>query len=196
MPKNGFLGMLAVQKSRDAALGAIKPPVASRRKLVAAMTHPTTPRLNPGVSTTRRRLGAAMALASLVLVACDSPPADSPMEAVQQRLVGSWLRDYEQDGVRVRRLLVLEADGHFSETARVVDAGGAVTRHSHAGEWTFDGTNLKRRYTRFDGKQPSAPTLPYATFQLRFESNREFVGTDNLRKREVRYQRVEPGAAL
>jgi hypothetical protein len=144
----------------------------------------------------RRRLAAAMALTGLLLGACNSPPADSPDEAVQQLLVGSWLRQYEHDGAQIRRLLVLEPDGLFRETARVVDRGGVVTEHAHAGEWTYDGTNLKRRYTSFDGKQPSAPTMPYATFQLRFESRNEFVGTDNVRKRELHYQRVAQGAAL
>ena len=133
----------------------------------------------------------AQLLACFMLAGCDSAPADLPVEAVQQRLVGSWLREYQQEGARVRRLLVLGPDGRFSESAEVVDAAGALTTHLHAGEWTYDGTNLKRRYTSFDGKQPSAPTLPYATFALRFESNREFVGTDNVRKREVRYQRVD-----
>jgi hypothetical protein len=135
-------------------------------------------------------------VAGLLLAACNTPPADAPDDAVRERLVGSWLRDYDQDGAQVRRLLVLEADGHFTETAKVVDASGAVTQHAHAGQWMFDGTNLKRRYTSFDGKQPSAPTLPYLTLQLRFESHREFVGLDNLRKREVHYQRVGAGTVL
>ncbi len=132
----------------------------------------------------------ALVLAGFMLAACERPQADPTVEAVQQRLVGSWLREYQQEGARVSRLLVLESDGRFSESAQVVDAAGATTTHQHAGEWTYDGTNLKRRYTSFNGKQPSAPILPYATFALRFESGREFVGTDNVRKREVRYLRV------
>lgn len=153
-------------------------------------------RSNNRLSAPRRSLAVAIAMAGFLLVACDRPPADSFDEAVRRRLVGSWLREYEQDGARVRRLLVLAPDGHFRETARVVDASGAVMLHAHAGEWTYDGTNLKRRYTSFDGKQPAAPTMPYATFELRFESNREFVGIDNVRKREVRYQRVGEGMVL
>lgn len=153
------------------------------------------PRINPRVSRPHR-LVAAMALAALLLAACNNPPADSPADDVRQLLVGGWLREYAQDGARVRRLLVLGDDGRFRETARVVDVAGVVTDHSHAGDWTFDGTNLKRRYTSFNGKQPSAPTLPYVTYQLRFESKYAFVGTDNVRRREVRYQRVEEGAAL
>jgi hypothetical protein len=149
-----------------------------------------------GISRAARLLAAASLLVGFLLAACTGAPADSPVEAVQQQLVGSWLREYSQEGAQVRRLLVLGEDGRFTETARVVDAGGAVTDHAHAGEWTFDGTNLKRRYTTFDGKQPSAPTLPYVTFQLKFESKHEFVGIDNVRKREVHYSRVQPGAAL
>ena len=153
------------------------------------------PRIKPGVSQSRR-LVTVMALTVLLLAACHNPPADSAADDVRQLLVGGWLREYAQDGARVRRLLVLGDDGRFRETARVVDAAGIVTDHSHAGDWTFDGANLKRRYTSFDGKQPSAPTLPYVTYQLRFESKYAFVGTDNVRRREVRYQRVEEGAAL
>lgn len=143
-----------------------------------------------------RSLLVAMALTGFLLVACDSSPSDSGTEAVEQQLAGSWLREYDQDGAHVRRLLVLEPDGRFIETARIVDAAGAVTEHIHAGEWIFDGINLKRKYTSADGKPPSRLRLPYATFALRFESNREFVGTDNLRKREVRYLRVAQGATL
>ena len=135
-------------------------------------------------------------LAGLCLSACDSPPVDSALENVQQRLVGSWLRDYEQDGAQVRRLLVLEADGHFTETARVTAPGGTVTEHTSVGEWLYDGTNLKRKYLSSDGKPMSRLTLPFATFALRFESNREFVGIDNLHKLEVHYQRVEQGTLL
>jgi hypothetical protein len=159
-------------------------------------THQTISHAYEGGSRARGLLALASLLAGFFLAACSSAPADSPLDAVQQQLVGSWLREYRQEGAQVRRLLVLGDDGLFTETARVVNAAGAVTDHAHAGQWTFDGTNLKRRYTSFDGKQPSAPTLPYVTYQLKFESRHEFVGTDNVRKREVRYSRVGQGTAL
>jgi hypothetical protein len=167
-----------------------------RTKLAGVTTHRTISAAGEAVSRARRRVGWASLLAGFFLAACSGPPADSPADAVQQQLVGSWLRDYTQDGAQVRRLLVLADDGRFLETARVVDASGAVTEHAHAGQWTFDGTNLKRRYTSFDGKQPAAPMLPYVTYQLKFESRYEFVGIDNVRKREVHYSRVQPGTAL
>ena len=144
----------------------------------------------------RRRLCLALAPGSLLLplAACDKRSADLPADEVRQRLVGTWLRQIEENGIRVRRILVLEPDGQFREMVRIVDAAGAVTEQAHAGEWLFDGTNLKRRYTLMDGKQPSAPTMPYATFQLRFPSKHEFIGTDNVRQREIRYERVPSGA--
>ncbi len=163
---------------------------------LAGVTNPISIPPSPGGSPKRRWAIMTGALAGIFMTACSGPPADSPVDAVRQQLVGSWLRDYQQEGANVKRLLVLGDDGRFSETARVVDAAGAVANHAHAGEWTYDGTNLKRRYTSFNGKQPSAPTMPYVTYQLRFESKYEFVGTDNVRKREVRYQRVEAGSAL
>lgn len=66
-------------------------------------------------------------------------------------------------------------------------------QHAHSGDWLFDGINLKRRYTLIDGRRPSAPTFPYAAFEIRFESRNVFIGTDNIRKRQVRYQRVADG---
>jgi len=138
------------------------------------------------------RLCAGLMLAG-ALAACNGPPDDSRAEDVQLQLMGTWLRDYEENGIRVRRVLVLAQDGHFSEMSTATQQDVIVARHDHAGEWHFDGTNLKRRYTRIDGNQPSAPMFPYAAIELRFESRNEFIGTDNVRQRQVRYQRVADG---
>ena len=123
------------------------------------------------------------------------PPAveaDSP-RAVEERLVGTWLREYAQDGVRIRRVLVLEPGGHFREMSRRSDLAASQADHVHAGEWRFDGVNLKRRYTSVDGRLPAAPAMPYATFELKFRSRNEFTGVDNVRGREVEYARVAEG---
>ena len=142
----------------------------------------------------RRRVSIGMVWASvLCLMACDNAPVDSPAAAIEQRLTGTWLRDYEQDRAQVSRILVLEPDGQFLEKVRITSAEGVVTELTHAGSWFFDGTNLKRKYSSMDGKQPSAPTMPFATFQIRLPSKNEFIGIDNLRRREVRYHRVEAG---
>jgi hypothetical protein len=140
-----------------------------------------------------RRLPAALALAASLCCGCDGPPYETMAEQVEDRLVGTWLREYEEGATRVRRVLVLEPTGSFQEAATVSRAGAPAIEHSHEGQWTFDGTNLKRRYTLVDGRRPAAPMVPFATLQLAFPSRHEFVGTDNLRRREVRYRRVADG---
>ena len=158
------------------------------------------------------RLSSFLLLLALAAVAgCDGPPgaaSDSQeqvqpaaqmasvaqdIDEVQQRLAGSWLRDDEEDGAHVRRVLVLQPGGRFAETSKATQGDAVLAQHAHSGDWLFDGTNLKRRYALIDGRQPSAPTFPYAAFELRFESRNVFIGTDNIHKRQVRYQRVADG---
>ena len=135
---------------------------------------------------------AALTVAVLA-AACGQPPDDSPQQQIRERLIGTWLREYQEDAIRVRRVLVLESGGGFRESALVTDAGAPVAQHAHAGEWRFDGTNLKRRYTRMNGRKPSAPTVPFATFEIHFQSPDEFIGVDNVRRRQLRYRRVVEG---
>lgn len=109
---------------------------------------------------------------------------------VQDMLQGAWLREYSADGVQVRRVLTLGADGNFQESVRAVDARGAETRFEHAGTWFYDGTNLKRKYTLMDGKPPSRLNLPFATFEVQFETRNEFKGIDHVHRNRVLYRRV------
>lgn len=139
------------------------------------------------------RTAFALCAAAGLLCACGEPPDDSEQRRVQERLVGTWLREYREDATTVRRVLVLEPDGRFREMAAARTAGARVTEFAHSGEWTFDGTNLKRRYTLMDGKRPAAPIVPFATFELRFPSPDEFIGVDNVRRRQVHYRRVGEG---
>ena len=139
----------------------------------------------------RRRQAIGMLLAGL-LAACNDAPGELRQDSVQDRLPGTWLREFEEKGIRVRRVLVLESDGKFREMVRINDANGAVIDHHHAGSWLYDGTNLKRKYTSMDGKPTAAPTVPFAAFELKFPSRNEFIGIDNVHRREVRYQRVQP----
>lgn len=138
-------------------------------------------------------LALVAALAAGLPCGCDSGAVASLEEPVQDRLVGTWLREYQDRAATVRRVLVLEPRGAFREMSIVTDAGGPVAEHTHEGEWLFDGTNLKRRYLRVDGHLPSAPMVPFATLEIRFSSRNEFIGVDNVHKREVRYQRVAEG---
>lgn len=147
-------------------------------------------------------LALAVVFASFDRPAPDEPhvraaggPAAEPTE-VAHRLPGTWLREQVDEGVQTRRLLRLEADGHFQEQVRIVSADGAVTEQHHAGTWLYDGTNLKRKYTLMNGQAPSRLRLPFATFEIRFESRNEFVGMDHVYRNTVRYRRVEPETQL
>jgi hypothetical protein len=111
-----------------------------------------------------------------------------------QRLQGTWERESGDQGIRARRLLTLRPDGSFLETVHVVDEAGASTDFVHEGTWLFDGTNLKRHYRRMNGQPPSRLNLPFATFEIRFESRNEFSGLDRVHGHQVRYHRVADDA--
>jgi len=144
--------------------------------------------------------GAALVVGAL-LAQCASPPDSGESgpalafgaEETEQLLPGTWLREYAQDGVQVRRLLMLEPRGAFREVARVTASDGRVTQFVHEGTWLFDGTNLKRRYTSMNGEPPSRLHVPFATFAIVFQTRNEFTGVDHVHHVEIRYQRVEDG---
>jgi hypothetical protein len=140
------------------------------------------------------------ALAVALALASQQPPVppgeeaslEKRVEDTEQQLQGTWLREYVADGVKVRRVLVLAADGGFREAARAVDGAGRATEFVHEGTWLFDGTNLKRKYTLMNGKPPSLLNLPFATFEIRFETRNEFVGLDHIHRNRIEYRRVRP----
>jgi hypothetical protein len=131
---------------------------------------------------------AALLALALLLGGCEGPQAQD----VEQGLHGTWLRELTEKGITSRRILVLQPDGVFHESVRIVDTGGAVTEQAHEGTWIYDGTNLKRKYTLMNGKSPSRLNLPFATFEIRFETRNEFTGVDHIHGNTIRYQRVAP----
>lgn len=126
-------------------------------------------------------------------VGCGVGPQETHVHETRERLAGTWLREYHEGEARVRRVLVLAPDGTFTESVVASVPNEPPFRKSHSGQWHYDGMNLKRRYTLVDGRKPSAPSFPYAALQVAFESRRVFVGTDNIRGRQVRYERVSEG---
>jgi hypothetical protein len=144
---------------------------------------------------------AALALA-LALAACGDtvPPGPETPEArhqsVAERLAGTWLREHTLDGIRVRRLMRLSPDGQFAEDVQVTDSRGVSTEHRHEGTWLYDGTNLKRKYTLMDGRPPSRLNVPFATFEIAFDSRNEFTGVDHVHGHKVHYRRVAPDTVL
>jgi hypothetical protein len=145
-------------------------------------------------------LTAGMLAASVLLSTCDNflptPAVDERVGATADVLRGTWLREYSEDGVQVRRLLTLDPDGLFHEKGKVTTAAGAVTLTAHEGSWLYDGTNLKRKYTLMNGKSPSRLNVPFATFEISFESRNEFTGVDHIHGHRIRYRRVAPETQL
>ena len=140
--------------------------------------------------------GAVGVLALGAVLAQCAPAPDSGLafnaEETADLLPGTWLREYGEKGVQVRRLLTLEPRGSFHEVARVTDANGSVTRFEHEGTWLYDGTNLKRKYTVVNGQPPSRLNLPFATFEIAFASRNEFAGVDHIHGNRIAYRRVAP----
>ena len=134
----------------------------------------------------RKRSILLIALGAAWLSGCDQAPDDQ--SDARDQLVGTWLREFEQDGVRVRRVIVLEQSGRFRETARMTDRDGAEKRVTGEGDWLFDGRNFKRRYARVEGGK-----IQFATFEVSFPSRYEFVGVDNVHRVTVTYRRVGEG---
>jgi hypothetical protein len=153
------------------------------------------------MSATVRLWMLALLSAAVLLSRCDalapgglSTAPDLASADVVQQLQGTWQRDAAEQGMQARRLLTLRPNGSFLETVHVVDAGGAATDFVHEGTWLYDGTNLKRHYTSMNGNPPSRLNLPFATFEIRFESRNEFLGIDRIHGHEVRYRRVAADA--
>jgi hypothetical protein len=136
-------------------------------------------------------------LALAVLLSAAERPVPEPstetaakLEAPAEVLRGTWVREYTDKGVKVRRILVLEPGGAFRETARVASQAGEVTQFVHEGTWLYDGTNLKRKYTSMNGSPPSRLNVPFATFEIAFASRNEFDGVDHIHGHHIHYRRV------
>ena len=135
-----------------------------------------------------RRHVLALAGASLPF-ACDYG-ASARKEAARQRLIGTWLRELNDGSTQLRRVVVLSADNSFREVAKVARPDGTVEMESHKGEWFFDGTNIKRKYTHLNDIPLSSSRMTFATFRLEPSSDDEIVGVDDIRQVKVTDRRV------
>lgn len=138
----------------------------------------------------RRRL--IVLSGAAILLGCDSGASDRK-DATRARLVGTWLRETEASGQKMRRVIVLSADKSFLEFAKIVAADGAAETEAHKGEWFFDGTNFKRKYTHLNAVPLSSSRMTFATFRLEPSSADEIVGVDDVRQMKVVYRRVPDG---
>lgn len=135
------------------------------------------------------------------LATCAQPPERAvAMDAgvqygadeIADLLPGTWLREYTEEGVQVRRLLTLDPRGEFREVSRVTDVSGEVSEFVNEGTWLYDGTNLKRRYTSLGGSPPSRLNVPFVTLAVSFDSRNAFTGLDRIHGRNIHYERVAP----
>lgn len=136
-------------------------------------------------------LAAALFL-PLVLSGCDDAHS-ARIEETRGRMVGTWLREAEFEGAKMRMVVALGQDGKFSEHAKVVAPDGTTEREHYSGEWSYDGTNFKRRYLQQGGRQFSGGGIRYATYQLTSLTRTDFTGRDNREGREITYRRVSEG---
>ena len=141
--------------------------------------------------------------AGALISTCQAPEAGHEVTSAtgfrgdpEMLLPGTWLRETQAEGVLGRHLLTLGQDHRFHEAVRLVDGTGHAADYVHEGTWLYDGTNLKRRYTSMNGQPPSRLNLPFATFQITFDSPRVFHGVDHIHGNEIEYRRVSADTQL
>ena len=137
----------------------------------------------------RRKL-LLVALSAVLTVSCDNTSL-KPSNDVRQRLVGRWAEEFSTDGNQIRSIVILSQDGKFLELEKVLGANGSTKQETHAGEWSFDGTNFKRKYTSLNGQPLLNAQFGYTTYEVKLVEKNEFVGVDNVRTREVRFRRTD-----
>lgn len=152
-------------------------------ELLARKQHPM-----PATSDMKRRTWLLLVASGLAL-SCDSD-ARRKEEATKNRLVGAWLWELEQDGTQVRQVVVLSADRSFREYGKISRADLSARTEENVGEWFFDGTYFKRKYTHLDGKPLSSSRMTFATLRLEPSGDDEIVGIDDAQKRTIKYRRV------
>lgn len=136
-----------------------------------------------------RELLLTLLVAATALAGCSlEDPATAQTRA---RLVGTWLEQPGPAAASGRRVLSLKADGKFTDEIVDSASGASPQRREFAGEWSYDGTNLKRRYLQENGRQFSGGGMRYATFPLKAVTQSEMVLEDNVQKREAVYRRIE-----
>ena len=134
-----------------------------------------------------------VAMAAL-LAGCDSAEG-ARTEGIRGQLVGSWQTEAESGRVKLRRVLSLGPDGKFSDRLVVTTSGEGTQRREYAGEWSYDGTNFKRRFLQENGRQYSGGKIRYATFPLISISPSDFVVDDNVQGAKVTFRRVPEGTS-
>lgn len=133
------------------------------------------------------------ALLTLALVAGCSNEESARSDETRATLVGTWLREAESAGMKSRRVVFLGQDGKFADRIHTKAADGQSERLDYTGEWSYDGTNLKRRYLQENGRSFAGGKIRYATQPLVSVSASELVTRDTAEGVELVYRRVAEG---
>lgn len=126
-----------------------------------------------------------------LLSGCDNAESQR-VEGIRTKLSGTWLHEVEGEGAKSRRVVVLGSDGKFIDRVAVLVPGKEAERVELAGEWSYDGINLKRRYLQENGRQFSGG-MRFATFPMISVTDSELVLDDSIAGRRVTYRRVAEG---
>ena len=131
----------------------------------------------------------ATALTGL-LAACDNPQGQY-VQQVSAQLPGTWRYDEVDGGEQVQRTLQLDAGGSFTDTLRLQTQHSAAPETvAYGGQWSYDGTNLKRRYLNENGRQFAGGGFRYSTQPLTSVSPTELVLQDTQAKTAHRHLRL------
>jgi hypothetical protein len=124
-----------------------------------------------------------------VTVGC-SDSSKHNVEDVQQRLIGRWLEEFSNEGIHIKNIVTLDQAGNFTELGKSFELSGATKEEKRAGEWSFDGVNLKRKYTSLNGRLLINAQFGYVTHAVKSLKQNEFIGVDNIKAQEIRFSRV------
>jgi hypothetical protein len=131
---------------------------------------------------------------SLVFLSSCDKSSHSREDDIRQKLVGTWISEYSDEGGKSRTVTELSQDGGFREVEKTVNSSGEVKEATHAGDWSFDGMNFKRKYTSLEGRPLPNSQFGFATYAVTMSGSDKFVGVDNIRKLTIRFVRATSGA--
>jgi hypothetical protein len=130
-----------------------------------------------------------LALLLISTVSCGRPTTPTE-DRIRQELVGTWMSETNEEGVRIRVVVNVIGGGGFREVESSVDPDGTSKQNSYAGEWSFDGTNFKRRYTSKDDQPLPNSQVGYTTYAVSMFRADEFLGVDHGHRRTVKFSRM------
>jgi hypothetical protein len=136
----------------------------------------------------RRKL--LLLVTSIALTVGCNDSSKKSVADVQQRFIGKWLEEFSNEGVQIKNIVTLETGGNFTEVGMSLEPSGVTKEEKRAGEWSFDGVNLKRKYTSLNGRLLTNAQFGYVTHAVKSLKQNEFIGVDNIKTQEIRFSRV------